>query len=70
MSEQPAQSSTITVSGALRSPEWIVNPGLLPYPEAVAFMEDRAAKIAAREADEMVWLVEHPPIYTAGTSAK
>jgi lipoyl(octanoyl) transferase len=42
----------------------------LPYPEAVAFMEDRAAKIAAREADEMVWLVEHPPIYTAGTSAK
>jgi lipoyl(octanoyl) transferase len=70
MSEQPAQSSTITVSGALRSPEWIVNPGLLPYPEAVAFMEDRAAKIAAGEADEMVWLVEHPPIYTAGTSAK
>src|SRR6185437_16050533 len=70
MSEQPAQSSTITVSGALRTPEWIVNPGLLPYPEAVAFMEDRAAKIAAGEADEMAWLVEHPPIYTAGTSAK
>jgi len=70
MNEQPTQSSTITVSGALRSPEWIVNPGLLPYPEAVAFMEDRAAKIAAHEADEMVWLVEHPPIYTAGTSAK
>jgi len=70
MNEQPTQSSTITVSGALRSPEWIVNPGLLPYPEAVAFMEDRAAKIAAGEADEMVWLVEHPPIYTAGTSAK
>jgi lipoyl(octanoyl) transferase len=33
-------------------------------------MEDRAAKIAAHEANEMVWLVEHPPIYTAGTSAK
>lgn len=70
MNEQPAHSSSITVSGALRSPEWIVNPGLLPYPEAVAFMEDRAEKIAAREANEMVWLVEHPPIYTAGTSAK
>jgi lipoyl(octanoyl) transferase len=70
MTEQPAQCSTITVSDALRSPEWIVNPGLLPYPEAVAFMEDRAAKIAAHEANEMVWLVEHPPIYTAGTSAK
>ena len=70
MTEQPAQCSTITVSDALRSPEWIVNLGLLPYPEAVAFMEDRAAKIAAHEANEMVWLVEHPPIYTAGTSAK
>jgi lipoyl(octanoyl) transferase len=70
MNEQPAHSSSITVSGALRSPEWIVNAGLLPYPDAVAFMEDRAAKIAAHEADEMVWLVEHPPIYTAGTSAK
>lgn len=70
MTEQPAKASPITVSAALRSPEWIVNPGLLPYPEAVAFMEDRAAKIAAHEANEMVWLVEHPPIYTAGTSAK
>ena len=70
MTEQPAKSSPITVSGPLRSPEWIVNPGLLPYPEAVAFMEDRAAKIAAGEANELVWLVEHPPIYTAGTSAK
>jgi lipoyl(octanoyl) transferase len=67
---QPKQSSTITVSGGLKTPEWIVNPGLLPYPEAVAFMEDRAAKIAAHQAAEMVWLVEHPPIYTAGTSSK
>ena len=70
MTEQPAQSSPITVSGALRSPEWIVNEGLLPYPEAVAFMEERAEKIAAHEANELVWMVEHPPIYTAGTSAK
>jgi lipoyl(octanoyl) transferase len=42
----------------------------LPYPDAVAFMEERAAKIAARDASELVWLVEHPPIYTAGTSAR
>ncbi|HVP85413.1 MAG TPA: lipoyl(octanoyl) transferase LipB [Rhizomicrobium sp.] len=70
MTEQPAKASPITVSGALRSPEWIVNPDLLPYPDAIAFMEDRAAKIADGEANELVWLVEHPPIYTAGTSAK
>jgi lipoyl(octanoyl) transferase len=37
---------------------------------AVNVMEDRVAKIARREADELVWLLEHPPIYTAGTSAK
>jgi lipoyl(octanoyl) transferase len=52
------------------APEWRVRPGLLPYPEAVAFMEARAGAIAAGQAPEMVWLVEHPPIYTAGTSAK
>jgi lipoyl(octanoyl) transferase len=51
------------------APEWVVRPGLVPYPEAVAFMERRAADIAAGLAREMVWLVEHPPIYTAGTSA-
>jgi lipoyl(octanoyl) transferase len=50
--------------------EWRVAPGLTPYPEAVAFMEERAAAIAAGHRPELVWLVEHPPIYTAGTSAK
>ncbi|WP_353471444.1 lipoyl(octanoyl) transferase LipB [Salipiger sp. H15] len=50
--------------------EWITTDGLTGYDEAVAFMEDRAAAIAAGEADELVWLVEHPPLYTAGTSAK
>ncbi|HXM00296.1 MAG TPA: lipoyl(octanoyl) transferase LipB [Rhizomicrobium sp.] len=52
------------------APEWVVRGGLLAYPEAVAFMEQRAAAIAEGVAGEMVWLVEHPPIYTAGTSAK
>jgi lipoyl(octanoyl) transferase len=52
------------------TPEWLVAPGLTPYPEAVAFMEERAAAIADGRARELVWLVEHPPIYTAGTSAK
>ena len=50
--------------------EWQVRPGLLPYPEAVDFMEARAEAIAEGRAAELVWLVEHPPIYTAGTSAQ
>ncbi len=49
--------------------EWRVSPGLTPYPEALAAMEARAAAIRAGEADELVWLLEHPPLYTAGTSA-
>lgn len=49
--------------------EWITTDGLTGYDEAVAFMEARAAGIAAGTAEECVWLVEHPPLYTAGTSA-
>ncbi|MBN9457010.1 MAG: lipoyl(octanoyl) transferase LipB [Bosea sp.] len=50
--------------------EWVVTEGLTGYDEAVAEMEARAALIADGEARERVWLVEHPPLYTAGTSAK
>jgi lipoyl(octanoyl) transferase len=50
--------------------EWVVTPGLAGYVEAVAEMEARAAAIADGVALERVWLVEHPPLYTAGTSAK
>ena len=50
--------------------EWVIRDGLLPYDEAVAEMEARADAIARGDANERVWLVEHPPIYTAGTSAK
>jgi lipoyl(octanoyl) transferase len=60
----------MTAAHILTRPEWQVRPGLLAYPEAVAFMEERAAAIAEGNAAELVWLVEHPPIYTAGTSAK
>ena len=49
---------------------WRVSDGLVAYEEAVAAMEARAAAIARGEADELVWLLEHPPLYTAGTSAK
>lgn len=49
---------------------WAVSSGYVGYPEAVAAMEARAAAIAAGEADELVWLLEHPPLYTRGVSAK
>ncbi len=49
--------------------EWRVSPGLSPYEETIAAMEARAAAIRAGEARELVWLLEHPPLYTAGTSA-
>jgi len=50
-------------------PEWRVSPGLTPYPEALSEMDARAAAIRAGEARELVWLLQHPPLYTAGTSA-
>ena len=50
--------------------EWRIADDPVAYPEAVALMEARAAAIAAGEAPELVWLVEHPPLYTAGTSAR
>lgn len=49
--------------------EWIASEGLTDYAQAVSFMEERAADIAAGTAEECIWLVEHPPLYTAGTSA-
>jgi lipoyl(octanoyl) transferase len=49
--------------------EWTHLPGLRPYLETVAAMEARVAAIAAGTADEAIWLLEHPPLYTSGTSA-
>jgi len=49
---------------------WAVSKGQVPYPEAVAAMEARVAAIAAGEAGELVWLLEHPPLYTGGVSSK
>jgi lipoyl(octanoyl) transferase len=51
-------------------PDWITTDGLTEYASAVAWMEARVEAIAAGRADECVWLVEHPPLYTAGTSAR
>ena len=50
--------------------EWIITDGLTDYPQALAFMEQRVNAIIAGTADECIWLLEHPPLYTAGTSAK
>jgi lipoyl(octanoyl) transferase len=50
--------------------EWLISDAPVPYPEAVAAMETRVAAIAAHEAPEGVWLLEHPPLYTSGTSGK
>jgi lipoyl(octanoyl) transferase len=50
--------------------EWITSNELVDFREAEAWMEERASLIAANRADECIWLVEHPPLYSAGTSAK
>lgn len=50
--------------------EWLVADDLTTYPDAEAFMEARVAAIRDGTANELVWLVEHPPLYTAGTSAR
>jgi len=59
-----------SASIGLNSPEWRIAEGLTPYPDALALMQDRVAAIRAGTAGELVWLVEHPPLYTAGTSAQ
>ena len=63
---------TIDFRPDARSPkvEWAISDGSTPYADALAEMERLAAAIAAGTAAERVWLVEHPPLYTAGTSAK
>ena len=52
------------------TPEWLISDTPVPYPEALTAMEERVAAIREGTAGEQVWLLEHPPLYTAGTSAK
>ncbi|RZI99677.1 MAG: lipoyl(octanoyl) transferase LipB [Brevundimonas sp.] len=63
-----AASKLVRADG--RPVEWAVSEGLVGYEAAVAAMEARAAAISACEAAELVWLLEHPPLYTAGVSSK
>src|SRR3546814_11166763 len=57
------------VDSPLPDSEWRIADAPVPYEDAVATMEARAAAVLAGEARELIWLLEHPPIYTAGTSA-
>jgi lipoyl(octanoyl) transferase len=59
-----------TADDGVRAVEWRTSTGLVPYPVALEVMDARAAAIAATRAEELVWLLEHPPVYTAGTSAR
>jgi len=68
-----APLSPESAAGPLYAPEaaeWAVSEGLADYPQAVAFMEARVASIRAGDAGELVWLLEHPALYTGGASAK
>lgn len=71
MIAEPLTPSAPRLWRADRRPvEWRVETGLVAYGAAVAAMEARVAAIAAGEAEELVWLLEHPPLYTAGISAR
>ena len=50
--------------------EWIISSGLVEYPDALKAMDERVDSIQKGNAKELVWLLEHPPLYSAGTSAK
>jgi lipoyl(octanoyl) transferase len=66
----PTRALDLSAHSAASAVEWRIADAPVPYLEAVAAMEARAADIAAGSAGELVWLLEHPPLYTGGTSAK
>lgn len=71
MSENSAVRPRLKRATSARSAAaWAVSDGLVAYPDAVAAMERRVEAIRRGDAGELIWLLEHPPLYTAGTSAK
>ena len=67
---QSLDLTTFAQAAGSRDVEWRISDAPIPYPDAVAGMEARVADIAAQKAPELVWLLEHPPLYTSGTSGK
>src|SRR5688572_11801146 len=70
MAQAEVGIATLMDKGAFAPVEWRIDDAPVPYPAALAFMDERAAAIRAGTAPECVWLLEHPPLYTAGTSAR
>jgi lipoyl(octanoyl) transferase len=68
--DQIAAFASPARAAAVAPVAWRVESAPVAYDAALAFMEARAAAVAAGEADELVWLLEHPPLYTSGTSAR
>ncbi len=66
----PVGAPPLAVASDSPPVEWRTDDALVPYPDAVAAMEQRVARILEGAAPELVWLLEHPPVYTAGTSAR
>ena len=66
----PAVATERPSAPAAKGPEWRVDEGPVPYERALAAMEARVAAIRSGKAAELVWLVQHPPLFTAGTSAR
>jgi lipoyl(octanoyl) transferase len=67
---QSLDLTTFAAPSGARAVEWRISDSPVEYPAAVAAMEARAADIASGEAGELVWLLEHPPLYTSGTSGR
>src|SRR5437016_11181981 len=67
---QSLDLTTFALAAGGSDVEWRISPLPVPYPEAVAVMEARVTAIAAQRQRELVWLLEHPPLYTSGTSGK
>ena len=70
MLDQPLSPGRSLLRADAEPAGWAVSGAPVPYPEAVAAMEARAAEIAEGRAGELVWLLEHPPLYTAGVTAR
>lgn len=70
MAQEELGIATISDKGEFAPVEWRIDDAPVPYPTALAAMDERVADIRAGRAPELVWLLEHPPLYTAGTSAR